>query len=139
MNKEQLQALIAEWQAIGPWIAKAKAREKELRTLIAAAVFDGIKQPNGCYPEGTNKAVSITGALCTLGSKVNREILVEVMTTTLAEAQLTVEESAGLIRGKPELGLTAYRKLPEAKRLIIDKMIVVSPGAITLDVSQLPK
>lgn len=139
---DQLEKDIAEWTALKTWLATGKARELELRNSIAARIFADMKQPNGYFPEGARTSTYsgyVMNYKSKLDAKLHREILEEMMVPTLNEAQLTADESKGLIRGKPELGLKAYRALPEAKQKIIDKMIVVKPGQITLEVDPLPK
>lgn len=137
MTTAALQCLIDEWKQLKAWLVTGRAREAGLRTQIAAELFNNVKQPNGTYPEGVSRAEIQTphgtqGA--SLKSKVNRDILEELLIPTLAEAKLTPEEAKGLIRGKPELGLKAYKALPEDKRKVIDKMLVLKQGAIELEI-----
>lgn len=138
--QEQLDADIDEWTKLKDWLAIAKAREAELRAKIAAAMFE--KLPNGTFPEGTSTklvAGSASNYSGKLSAKLIRDIQEELLIPTLTEANLTPDEAKGLIRGKPELGLVAYRNLPESKRTIIDRMLVVKPGSITLEVIPVPK
>lgn len=140
--QEQLEQDVAAWQQLKVWLADAKDREKVLRDSIAARMFASIKQPNGAFKEGTtNLAIPGNAGIynAKLNSKLNRTILEELLVPTLAEAALTAEEAKGLIRGKPELGLVAYKNLPEEKRRIIDKMLSVKQGAIELDITTVPK
>jgi hypothetical protein len=139
--KLQFQNDVKEWQALVAWIAEAKKREKALRESLANRGFHSIKLPNGCIPEGTQRLTVAgidTNFELTAKSKLNYTILEELMIPTLAEANLTPDESKGLIRGKPELGLRAYKALPEEKRKIVDKMLVIKPGALELDILQIP-
>lgn len=133
MTQPELDAAVAEWNAVKAWLSTAKLREIELRRIIASEMFGNLKMPNGCFPEGTTHQI-YGGYRGKLVAKLNRDILEELLIPTLAQAQLTPDEAKGLIRGKPELGLTAYKALPPAKRAIIDNMLVVKPGAIELEV-----
>jgi hypothetical protein len=137
MNQEpDLAPYIDEWNNLKAWLATGKEREMVLRTYIAARLFT--KEPNGCFKEGTSKATT-DGYRAKLDAKIYRDIMEELLIPTLTEANLTAEEQKGLIKGKPELSIAAYKKLPPDKRAIIDKMLVVKPGAITLEVDPLPK
>lgn len=127
---------IEEWNNLKAWLVKGKVREMELRTYIAARMF--AKEPNGHFKEGTSNTAA-AGFKAKLEAKLIRTILEELMIPTLTEANLTAEEAKGLIRGKPELGIAAYKALPEEKRAIIDKMIAVKPGTIDLELAPLPK
>ncbi len=143
MTPEQgLERDIAEWTQLKDWLAIAKEREMFLRKEIADRIFSDIKPQPGVFPEGTSHGVGI-GAVANwkadLVSKWQRDLLVEMITPTWAEAALTPAEADGLIKYTPELGIRAYKKLPPAKRLIVDKMIVTKQANITLEVTQLPK
>lgn len=139
---QQLDANIAEWTLLKEWLTKGKAREAELRTIIAAQSFHSIKLPTGAYPEGTSN-ITVAGDSsnyrCKLGSTWKREVIEELVIPTLTEAQLTPDEQKGLIKMKPTLSVTVYRALSEDKRAVIDKMIDLKQGSITLDVNTLPK
>lgn len=138
----KLEADIKEWQQLKEWLTTGKAKEMELRQSIAARMFNNVRQPNGTFPEGTTHGeVETPGARWhgTLGGKLDRQVLEELVIPTLAEAQLTPEEQKALVKMNPVLSVKAYKALPEAKRLIVDKMLVIKQGAITLEINQLPK
>lgn len=138
----QLDKDVLEWQQLKDYIEKARAREKYLRETIAARMFDSIKQPNGAFKEGTSHTIA-TGLTARYGAKLGstwkREVLEEMVVPTLTKAQLTPEEQAGLVKMNPVLSVTAYRLLPEAKRKIVDEMLVVKQGNVTLEISTLVK
>lgn len=139
---ELLDANVAEWTLLKEWLVKGKAREAELRAIIAEQMFNTIKLPTGAFPEGTNSLVvagSVSNYSGKLGSTWKREVIEELVLPTLAEAQLTPDEQKGLLKLKPELSVKAYRALPEDKRAIIDKMIDLKQGSISLEVTPLPK
>ena len=134
---------ISAWQVVKDRLAADKVLEMKLRTTVAARAFDSFKLPNGCFPDGTtNTVIQGTGGdyKAKLKASTTYTILEEVMETTIAEAQLTPAELTGLVRrAKPELGLTAYKALSDAKRAIVDKMLLSKQGAVELTVEPLPK
>lgn len=138
----QLDTDVAEWQQLKEWQEKAKAREKFLRESIASRMFNSIKLPTGAFPEGTSHVIA-DGVATRYGAKLSstwkREVLEEMVVTTLTKAQLTLEEQAGLLKMNPVLSVAAYRTLPKEKQLIIDEMLVVKQGSITLNISTLAK
>lgn len=123
---------IAEWTQIKHWLEKAKAQEMTLRQEIAAGLFP--KEANGAFAEGTQK-IEAEGFKAKLTAKMNRTILEEVEAATLAELGA---EGMDLIRRKPELSVSAYKKLSDEKRAIADKMLLVKPGAIELEIIPIP-
>lgn len=137
-EQKRLDADIAEWTQLKTWMATAKERESYLRGTIASRVFDSHKLPTGAFPEGTTNT-SVGPYRAKLGSTWKRDVLEELLVPTLTEAALTPAEQKDLIKMNPVLSVTAYRKLPEEKRKIVDKMLVTKPGSITLDVVTVPQ
>ena len=141
-DKEQLDKDIKEWQALKEWMTTAKEREMFLRKSIADRMFDSIKLPTGAFPEGTNN-LRVEGGSSNyfgkLGSQWTRDVLEELVEPTLAEAALTIEQRKELIKMNPKLSVKAYKALPPDKQRIIDKMISIKQGTITLDVVPIPK
>lgn len=139
-DTQTLDAYIQEWRNLVAWLATGKAREKELREYIASQAFP--KEANGCFTAGTQNTTVTAGGSnfrAKLSAKNNYTVLEEMIAPVWAEAQLTTEEATGLIRYKPELGMKAYKALPDAKRAIVDKMLSVKPGSIELEVNPLPQ
>jgi len=138
--EEQLEADIKEWKALGDWMAQAKEREAYLRKTIAERCFTWTA--TGAFKSGVSNAVQ-PGTSNNYGLRLNAQnkisICEELMAATLEEADLAPEQSAGLIKTEHKLSLTVYKKLPDAKRAIVDKMLVEKPGSIQLDVSLLSK
>lgn len=133
-----LEQSIKEWQQLKDWISTAKEREMLLRTSIVTRLF-GAPDAN---TEGVRKIAKEgekVNYLANITFKLHRTVLEEMIIPTWAEAKLTSQEAEGLVKYKPELSVSVYKKLPPAKRLIIDKMIVAKPGAPDLQVDILPK
>ncbi len=131
---EQFQSELTEWRQITEWLDNAKKREAVLRVSLAKQLLPKAILPDGSFPEGTtnetvgNLKVKVVG-------KLNRTVLEELEAATMAEADLG-EEYAGLIRRKPELAVGVYKRLPMAKRLIVDRMLLIKPATITLEISE---
>lgn len=142
-TKEQiLAAEVPKWLQLKQWLSTAKVQESALRKRLADLFFSDQKQNNGHLPAGTLTALAETD-ISSLQAKVSQKYTYEVdessMCAVLTEAQLTPAEAEGLIRVKYELSLKVYKALPEAKRAIVDKMIVVKPGSIELEINLVPK
>jgi hypothetical protein len=142
LSAEAKTALALRWIAAKDALSRAKDEETALRSQVAEAYFGDKKELSGCYPKGTNKEATNTeeGAMkVKLVQKMNYSVLEELEAATLAEVKLAgVAYAHELIRRKPELSLTAYNKLTEAQRSIVDKMLVVKPGSIELEASYIP-
>jgi hypothetical protein len=133
---------IKEWTAMRNWMALAKEKEAKLRQSIADRIFGTMRLPTGAFPEGTVHTMaegSTYNYKATLETKWNRTLLEELITVTMQEAGLTLEEQSELLRRKYELGVKAYKELPADKRAVVDKMVVTKQGAITLELTAFPK
>lgn len=135
--EKQLAADIKEWQDLDAWIAQAKERETYLRMDIAKRCLSGKLEPAGHFPEGTSKdRVMIAGQVRTVvvKGKIYRKVLEELMDIVCDEAALTPEEKNELIKKKYELSITAFKKLEPERRAVVDKMLVITPGSIELEI-----
>lgn len=133
---------ITKWKTLREWLERAKAEESNLRQSIAERMFGTMKLATGAFPEGTvhniaeGEQYNYKGKLET---KWNRSLLEELITPTIAEAELDAEVAAQLIKQEPTLSVKAYKALAPDKRRIVDKMIITKQGAITLEIIPLPK
>ncbi len=127
MNTDTL-AKIEEWKAIKLWQAQAKDKEMKLRTEIANELFT--KEANGSFKEGTQN-LEVDSLKVKLTSKLNRKILEEMEDATLKQLG---EVGAMLIKRKPELVVSVYKKLTDEHRAIADNMILITPGSIELEI-----
>jgi hypothetical protein len=126
---------IKEWLAVSQWLEKAKARELELRNKLTSKFL-------GSFNEGTKHyhfEINGINYATTTVAKINRKLIVENIPTVWAEAKLTADEANGLIEYKPELSTRVYKRLPPAKMLIVDKMIIAKPATPTLSIDILTK
>lgn len=141
--EEQLDADIKEWQGISGWMKQAKDREMELRKKIADAALGKTKLANGAFPEGTQKGTAVGSDgqryAVVLVTQWKRDVLPEMINAVWTQAKLTPDEAKDLLKYTPEMSVRAYRKLPEAKQLVIDQMLNCKQGSITLEVIPLPK
>ena len=140
--QQQLDIDVKEWMSLKAWLDKGKEREMELRKSIADRVLGDTKLPNGAFPEGTRKGTGVGEEQqyrVILTTQWKRDVLDEMIAPTWAEAQLTADEAKDLLKYKPEISVRAYRKLPEAKQLIVDKMLNCKQGSITLEIIPIPK
>lgn len=128
MNQNTLDK-IAKWNSIKEWLSTAKTEEAELRQSIAADLFD--KQADGTFKEGTQNLESDIGKI-KLTSKLNRKILEEMEDVTLKQLP---EIRAMLVKRKPELVVSVYKKLTDEQRAIVDHMLLITPGSIELEIA----
>ena len=119
---------IAEWKAVKQWMTEAKETEMKLRNEIAEALFE--KQPDGTFKEGTQN-LEVDSLKVKLTGKLNRKILEEMEDATLKQLG---EVGAMLVKRKPELVVSIYKKLTDEQRKIADAMLVVTPGSIELEI-----
>jgi len=132
MTPETL-AKITEWNQIKEWLATAKVKESELRTSIADDLFQ--REANGAFKEGTQN-LEVDDLKFKLVSKMNRKILEEMEDVTLKQLG---EVGAMLIKRKPELVVSIYKKLTDEQRAIADGMLLVTPGSIELEIVAKPE
>jgi hypothetical protein len=122
---------INTWYLLQQQLADVKDKEMALRKKIFAATFT---QPK----EGTNTQALTKGWVMKGQYKVDRKVEVAALTTLSAELRehgIPVDE---LISYKPELQLATYRALTDAQRAEFDKILIIKPGAPSLEI-MLPK
>lgn len=132
------EAEVQEWLRLTHWMATAKPREKELRERIATRLF-GL---DFNHKPGTHKQTAVLPTdsyVAKLVVQHENVILEEVMDNTIALAQLSPEQRAGLIRTKYELSATAYKALPPDKQKALAPMISTKPKSIKLEIAVVPK
>lgn len=129
---------LAEWFKVKAQLGKLKSAEALMRTRIFKFFFKAPK-------EGTNK-VDLndgTGAQLKADHTINRSVDIGSL-DALKAAQL-VEGYNGpklnfdnLIKWKPEVSITEYRKLTEEERHLFDQCLIIKPGSPQLEIS-IPK
>lgn len=138
-SAEEINKDISEWLSITKWQSQAKEKEMLLRNRLAKHIFANKLTAAGDLPEGTAKNTFASGALqfnAKVVGKMNYKILEETEALTLAQLG---EAGTNLVKRKPELSLSAYKALTEEQKRIADGMIVVTPGAPTLEIEILPQ
>lgn len=137
-----LRAAILNWKRAKEMLAAAKSSESQFRGWLAQYLFATNRQPNGAFPEGTTKTSLDIGNEMVNGKvvqKIKREIEEALMAPTLAEAQLTPEQGMGLIKVSYEISVSKLKELPPDKRAIVEKMLVIKPASIELEIELVPK
>lgn len=120
-----------EWYNLTKELERIKERELQLRNKIAAAYF---AIPN----EGVNNYPLSDGWVLKMNYKINRTVdkaSLEQFVQKLREEHIPVDD---LIKLKPELAVTEYKKLTEDQRKLFDNVLVIKAGTPSLEVV-LPK
>lgn len=121
------QAEINEWFALTEELAEKKEREMVLRKKIFGFF---IQQPE----EGVNSVPMSDGWVMKGTYKIDRKVKEELLAANAEElknAKLPMKE---LIKLKPSLSVTAYKKLTDDQKKIFDKVLEIKPGAPTLEI-----
>lgn len=124
-------ALIAERDEILPWLEKAKARELELRGMIAAQLFPA-------PTEGVNRIITEDGYEIVLDHTINRKIDEQALDSVMAELpdDSPYRQVGVLIAYKPQLVLKSYRTMPEEQLKIVQQAIMETDGSPKLIVNR---
>ena len=121
---------LQRWEALAEQASMLRVQELALRKELVARLFVDPK-------EGTN---SLT--LPTFGWKL---VMQHVITRTVDVATLTASKEAlraaeisvdALIRYKPELSVSAFRKLTDEQHKLFDNVLVSKPGCPSLEIKQ---
>jgi hypothetical protein len=127
-KKTNTDTLVAEWDAADKALAAAKAREKELREQVIEALFKDA-------PVGTNNHELPTGETLSCVKKLNYKL--ETDATMLAQGALAgmIGEflTQRLVKWKPELSVSEYKKLDDISRATIDKALTITPATPSLE------
>lgn len=120
-----------DWAAINVQLGKLKAQEMLLRMKIFKTMFP-------LPVEGTNSVPLTDGYVLKAKYPISRKVLVDVLaaqTKELKEAGIKLGE---LIVNKPELSVSAYRKLTADELKLFDQVLEIKPGSPQLEIV-LPK
>lgn len=120
------------WSEMQKQLSALKSAEMLLRTKIFKGLF-----PNPV--EGTNSVpLGSEGWEIKAKYPINRKPDVALLTARaqeLREAGIVLED---VIRAVPELAITAYRKLTDEQRHLLDQVMEIKPGSPALEIV-LPK
>lgn len=119
------------WYELIKQVAALAEQEMMLRKKIFATYF---KDPK----EGTNTAPLNAGWVLKATHKINRKVLIAELTTLTPELQAAGIVVEDVIKSKPELSVSAYKALDDAKRALFDRCLEIKPGSPALEIV-LPK
>lgn len=122
---------LAHLESLNEKIAILKEEENALRKELFEACFEN-------PVEGTNSFKLYNGHVLKFTHKINRTLDSAALSTVremLTEKNVNMDD---LIRMKPELSVSAYKKLPEDSRKIMDLAITAKPGTPSYEIV-LPK
>lgn len=126
------QADIDAWWKMSQDLAKLKTSEMLLRMKIFNGVF---KEP----VEGTNKfALGDQGWQINATYVINRKIDVALLTAKAAQLREQGLNIDTLIKQKPEVIVSAYKKLKPEEQALFDEVLDIAPGSPQMKI-ELPK
>lgn len=125
---------LKEWYALKQQLDELKNKEVVLRQFIFNGIFT--KPEEGVNKHDINDG---TGAVLkgtyVINRKVNEEQL-EELETSLSDpnSNLPQLDLDKLIKWKPEVSITEYRKLTDEQRNLLDQTLVIKPGMPSLEI-----
>lgn len=128
-------ALIMKWQDSVKALAAAKEAEAELRKTVLTECFDFDKDDR----EGTENVELGKGFKLKAVFKLNRRLnnKDEAVDKVLSKIEKSGAEGEfiadRLVKWKPELALSEYKKLPEKFKKLIDGVLTATPGTPSLE------
>lgn len=121
--------MLDEWQVAAAEAKRWQAREKELRDRIFQSTFEAPK-------EGVNKYTLPDGRQVKATHKLYRK-LDEAAYPSIREAIINtfgMDPEEGVIKRKPEVSVSAYKKLPAEIRNVLDDAIVAKAGSPSIEI-----
>jgi hypothetical protein len=122
---------LTKWYELTKQLEAVKDLELTMRKRIFAGLF---KDP----VEGVNKVNLTAGWILKADHKINRrvdEALLVTMSPQFREAGINPDV---LVRWKPDLAVTEYRKLTELEMKLFDQVLTITPGTPQMEIV-LPK
>lgn len=127
-------AKILQWQEAVKALAVAKEAEAALRNEVIAANFASHKEEEGTENIELGNGYKLKAVFKLSYTLDNKEEGVDKALTKLekmgAEGQFVAER---LVRWKPELSVSEYKKLAEKYKKIIDEVLTTKPGLPSLE------
>jgi hypothetical protein len=120
-----------EWWRMSQELDKLKAEEMQLRKKIFATYF---RAP----VEGTNTVPLSAGWVLKAAYPITRKVDVPLLTNLGLELAKQGLPMDSLIKYKPELSVTDYRKLSDEQRKLLDQVLDIKPGSPQVEIV-LPK
>lgn len=115
--------LLFRWQEVTRQLSDLKAKEMEMRQKLFSSAFAMPK-------EGVNNFELMPNLIVKGTYKLNRTVDKSTLGATLKQLPSGYEEA--LINWKPEVKVSAYKKLTDDQRLIFDQCLTIKPGSPTL-------
>ena len=117
---------IAEWERLKDELTRIKQQEIALRRKIFGAFFT--------VEEGTEYRPLGNGYRLKAIAKLDRNIDIahfDTMRPQFKDAKINPDD---LVKYKPELVLSEYRKLTKEQQHLVDLTLIIKPGAPTLEI-----
>jgi hypothetical protein len=132
LNGVHRDLLLQQWQSVSGQLAALKEREADLRKQCVAAFF-------GQLPEGTQNHDLGRGYTLKAVGKINYNLGESTEVVSALEKIAGVNEegrfiAARLVKWKPELSISEYRKLPEIFKRILDTVLTTKPATPQLEI-----
>ena len=118
-------ATLAEWYRTKEQLDLIKAKEALLRPVIFKHFFPNPK-------EGSNNFTLPDGYILNATHAINRSVDEAALTALQPKFQELHLNADVLIKRKPELAITEYRKLTAEELLVVDQALIIKPGIPTL-------
>jgi ABC-type glutathione transport system ATPase component len=125
--EEVTQAEINEWYTLTEELAVKKEREMTLRKKIFAFFFQAPK-------EGVNDVPMTDGWVLKGTYKIERKVKEELLAAHAEELKNAKLPLKDLVVLKPNLSVSAYKKLNDDQRTVFDKVLEIKPGAPSLEI-----
>lgn len=128
--------LLMEWDAAKKLLVDVQAREKGLRAKIVATEFAG--KPSGTHrvelgAEYQLKSVVAYNYTITKNEAVEPPDYSHV---PIILAQLPADIAREIVRWKPSLNESLYKKLTKEEQNVVNQLLVIKPGSSTLEIEQ---
>lgn len=117
--------ILNEWTQVSTELASLKKRESELRAKLFEAVFPE-------YVAGSKNEKLDLDANWTLQGEQKLNYNIDKTALPAILEQMPEGTETTLIRYKPELNMTEYKRLTEEQRLKFDQALTIKPATPTL-------
>lgn len=118
---------LTAWYEMQEQLKKLKASEMLLRTKLFAAFFPTPKEGTNSFP--LDKGWVLKGTY-----KIERKIDIALLTAYSPTLRLASINPNTLVKCEPSLITKAYRKLTAEQEKLFDQVLVVKPGAPSLEI-----
>lgn len=135
-NIEDKNALLLEWNKVQSQLAALKAKEAELRVKVVATMYPsadlGTKEGTERLELGNGYQLkSVFKLNYNMGKAEEVETALDKLENIDAEGKFIAER---IVKWKPELVVTEYRKLKPKYKKIVDSVLTIKPGATSLEI-----